>query len=288
MFCQEENCEEKIITELNKASDIQCAFYDIGLENLTNKLLEKNADVLIFRENDDEAPDSWTRVESSGLMHNKYCVLDKHLTITGSMNPTYNGVNRNDNNLVFIESQTIAKNYLDEWSELKTRKKQARTTKTEIKLDMGDRNVTLENYFCPEDKCEERVLEELSLAQNNIYFMTFSFTSDPIGALLIQKHREGVNVQGVFESRKNDRYSEYPKLLEAGADVRKDGNPYTMHHKVFIIDPENRERATTITGSYNPTKAGTTRNDENIIIIHDQTITQEFLAEYARIRASSD
>ncbi|MBR9703286.1 hypothetical protein GOV10_04570 [Candidatus Woesearchaeota archaeon] len=282
VFCQEENCEEKIITELKKARDIRCAFYDTGLENLTKTLIEKNAEVLIFRENDDEAPNSWTRVKSSGLMHNKYCVLDKKITITGSMNPTYNGVNRNDNNILFIESPRIAHNYLTEWYELKKRSGQQTTGVTELVLDLGDRNVTLENYFCPEDKCEKKVLEELSAAQKNIYFMTFSFTSDPIGALLIQKHMEGIAVQGVFESRQNDRYSEYPKLLEAGVNVRKDGNPYTMHHKVFIIDSDT-ENATVITGSYNPTKAGTTINDENMLIIHDHIIAQEFLGEYERI-----
>lgn len=302
VFCQEENrlqepnltqnCEEAFIAALDKASSIQCAFYDSDLENLTTTLLEKNADVLIFEENDKEAPPSWTRVKSSGLMHNKFCVLDAETNnariITGSMNPTYNGAYRNDNNLAFITSQTLARNYLEEWQELKTRPGQYRTDTTEIILDIGDRNISIENYFCPEDHCEEKVLEELAQAQDSIYFMTFTFTSDPIGELILQKHASGVDVQGIFEKRQGDRYSEYTKLLEAGAEVYKDGNPYTMHHKVFIIDPNNKERATVITGSYNPTASANTKNDENILVIHDQAITQGYLAEFARVKSFSD
>ena len=48
-----------------------------------------------------------------------------------------------------------------------------------------------------------------------------------------------------------------------------------MHHKVFIID--NR---TVITGSFNPTKNGDTRNDENILIIHDEKIAGKYLEEF--------
>jgi phospholipase D len=48
-----------------------------------------------------------------------------------------------------------------------------------------------------------------------------------------------------------------------------------MHHKVFIIDKE-----AVVTGSYNPTKSGNTRNDENMLIIHDKEIANQFLEEF--------
>jgi len=51
-----------------------------------------------------------------------------------------------------------------------------------------------------------------------------------------------------------------------------------MHNKVFIIDNK-----TTITGSYNPTSAGTNKNDENMLVIHDEKISDQFLEEFKRI-----
>ncbi|MBT4150600.1 phospholipase, partial [Candidatus Woesearchaeota archaeon] len=52
-----------------------------------------------------------------------------------------------------------------------------------------------------------------------------------------------------------------------------------MHHKVFIIDGK-----TVVTGSFNPSKNGDSRNDENILIIRDETIASRYLAEYERLR----
>jgi len=51
-----------------------------------------------------------------------------------------------------------------------------------------------------------------------------------------------------------------------------------MHHKVFIID--NR---TVITGSMNPTGAGDRKNDENILVIHDEDIAEKYIEEFLRL-----
>jgi len=51
-----------------------------------------------------------------------------------------------------------------------------------------------------------------------------------------------------------------------------------MHHKVWIIDGK-----TVITGSFNPTKAGNEKNDENLVIIHDKEIAGQYLEEFKRI-----
>ena len=124
---------------------------------------------------------------------------------------------------------------------------------------------TIENYFCPEDDCEEHVLDILNTAKESVYFMTFSFTSDAIGEKLISLHKKGVEVKGVFEKSQKNKYHEFEKLLNAGINVTWDSNKANMHHKVFIIDEE-----IVITGSYNPSKNGNSNNDENVVIIHDE------------------
>jgi phosphatidylserine/phosphatidylglycerophosphate/cardiolipin synthase-like enzyme len=38
-----------------------------------------------------------------------------------------------------------------------------------------------------------------------------------------------------------------------------------------------------ITGSFNPTKAGDTKNDENVLIIHDENVTNQYLEEFEKV-----
>ncbi|MBS3138619.1 MAG: hypothetical protein A2730_03980 [Candidatus Staskawiczbacteria bacterium RIFCSPHIGHO2_01_FULL_39_25] len=56
-----------------------------------------------------------------------------------------------------------------------------------------------------------------------------------------------------------------------------------MHHKVWVTDA-----LTVITGSMNPTKNGDERNDENLIIIKDETIARLFLEEFGRVWDEGD
>ncbi len=275
-FCQVDDCEAAMLAAIETADEVKCAFYDLDYEVLEQLLDDKEAEVLVF-EDYYEGFGTEIKAPHGGLMHNKFCILDEKTVITGSTNPTDNGINKNDNNLVVIEGAYLAQNYLDEFEELQG-KKEKKVKYEKITHFDGDNEFIIENYFCPEDDCEEEVLKELDKTKNTIQFMTFSFTSDPIGEMLIEKHAEGVEVKGVFEKRQESRYSEYGKLDDAGLDVRFDSNPATMHHKVFIIDEE-----TVIFGSYNPSKNGNTRNDENVLIIHDKEVAEGFSAEFSRV-----
>jgi phosphatidylserine/phosphatidylglycerophosphate/cardiolipin synthase-like enzyme len=98
--------------------------------------------------------------------------------------------------------------------------------------------------------------------------MVYAFTDDEIGDLLAEK-MEKIEVRGVFDPRK-DKHSEFDKLK----DVSVVGK---VHHKVFIVDGN-----TVITGSYNPSRNGNERNDENVIIIRDENIAQLFEKEFER------
>jgi phosphatidylserine/phosphatidylglycerophosphate/cardiolipin synthase-like enzyme len=62
--------------------------------------------------------------------------------------------------------------------------------------------------------------------------------------------------------------------------VLVDGNKYTMHHKVIIID-----ESIVITGSYNFTKAADVENDDNVIIIHSPSLAQLYLQEFDRVNS---
>jgi phosphatidylserine/phosphatidylglycerophosphate/cardiolipin synthase-like enzyme len=69
-------------------------------------------------------------------------------------------------------------------------------------------------------------------------------------------------------------------LYCAKVPVKTDGNKYTMHHKVIVLDGE-----TVITGSYNFTKSADNANDDNILVIHSPALAQLYEEEYQRMLA---
>lgn len=274
-FCPRENCMQEILEIMEGSQEVQCAFFDLNLEPLIALLKEKHA--LVVMDNENGAGLDFARIDGKqGLMHNKFCILDKEIVITGSFNPTENGNFKNNNNVVIIYSKKLAENYLQEFEELwRGEFGKGKVTQTPSLILNGK---LLENYFCPEDWCANKVLEELQAANESIHFMTFSFTHEKIGDALVEKFNQGVEVKGIFEKSQNNAFTQFEKLKEGGIPVQWDNNKYNMHHKVFIIDGK-----TVITGSFNPTKNGDTRNDENLLIIHDQNIAEKFEEEFAQL-----
>ena len=285
-FCPKDGCEEKLMHALNEAKEtIHCAFYDLTL-NKTKSLLKNKkmqgieTEIIVDRENYKKIKeyDFAIQAKNKALMHNKFCIIDNNNIITGSMNPTTNDAEENNNNLIIISSLYLAKNYEAEFQEMQEGiyGKGKKTLYNRIIFN----NNTLENYFCPEDQCEKHVLEELSKARQTIFFMTFSFTSENIAKMLEEKVQQRVKVQGITEAQRMSRKEEQGRRLqENGVDVLPDNNKHLLHHKVFIID-----NTTVIFGSYNPTDAANTKNDENILIINDKAIAEKFSNEFERLR----
>ncbi len=200
----------------------------------------------------------------NGLMHNKFCVADG-LVWTGSWNPSQ-GMTI-PNNVVILESETLANAYRSEFDELSSGVFHGgRKGSAKVLLN----GYLTEAYFCPEDNCQGQVLRVLKDAKESIFFMAYSFTDDEIGGLLVEKLNEGVEVKGILDPRK-DKYSEYGKLKDV-ITIKK------VHHKVFIVD-----RSVVITGSYNPSKNGNEVNDENILILRQPDIVEAFLKEFSSI-----
>lgn len=280
-FCPEDNCEGVLAGFIGSAKKyVHCALFDLDLESVVRVLGEKSKeiDVKIVVDNDNYGVLKGPGVRqdnSNQLTHNKFCIIDGEKISSGSFNPTDRGANYNNNNFVVFYSKYLAYNYEKEFMELWNG-----TFGDGDKVDYPIiylNNNKIENYFCPEDECKDRVIGALKKAEKSIYFMTFSFTDEDTADILLFK--ENVDVKGVFEKvQAGSKYSQYQRLKDFGLDVKLDNNKYNMHHKVFIID-----NSTVITGSYNPTGSGNYRNDENILIIYDEEIAMKFLEEFEKI-----
>ncbi len=279
LFCPEQNCLNALINEITHAKNsIYCAVYDIDVDKL--KLLadlnKKGLDVRIVSD-DRQAKrknsivkflidNNIARVdfEEKAYMHNKFCIFDHNTVWVGSANFTNNGFFKNNNNIVIVRDSKIAKVFEEEFMEL-----------WNGVFNGGKENglvsKNIEAYFCPEDKCMEKVLEKLNSANKSIYCMAFSFTHNKMKDLLIKKFQKGVDIKVIFESRQISKYSAYKDLANKEISVIKDKNNATMHNKFCIIDSN-----IVITGSMNFSKHADEENDESIIILKDQNIASAY------------
>ncbi|WP_298404211.1 phospholipase D-like domain-containing protein [uncultured Chloroflexus sp.] len=222
-------------------------------------------------------PISWE--DTTAFLHSKFIIIDAKIVWTGSWNATINDTYRNNNNLLRITIPALVENYRVEFEELAAGRfgnsKQATTPFSRITTAQA----TIENYFTPRERPAARIVEMINGARRSVLFMAFSFTNDEIARAMIARQQAGVPVRGVFERRNAGGVgSDFGMLRDGGVEVLEDGNCYTMHHKVIIID----ERIV-ITGSYNFTIRAERTNDENLLIIDDPKLAAEYLAEFERV-----
>lgn len=292
--------EEHLAAAIDQARmSVDVAIYDLDLWRLRDALLSANqrgVDVRVVCDGDNiDKPEIQALLEAEipvrgdggyGLMHNKFVIIDRREVWTGSMNFTRTGAYLNNNNLIRIRSSTLARNYLVEFEEMFVdglfgAGSPSNTPYPTFLIE----GTLIEVYFSPDDSTEAQIIRLIAEAESSIYFMAYSFTSSAIADAMIERAQSNVSVAGVFERTqyRSNIGCEYMTFISSGLDVRLDGNPRNMHHKIIIID----ERVV-ITGSYNFSSSAGLRNDENTIIIHNEDIAGLYLGEFERVFVNGD
>jgi phosphatidylserine/phosphatidylglycerophosphate/cardiolipin synthase-like enzyme len=216
-----------------------------------------------------------------GLMHDKMIIIDGKTLFVGSWNLSYNDTYRNNNNLLKITNPNIIANYQAKFEELFVDRRFGASARVKVpNPSVTIDGVRVENYFAPEDEVTARLLGLIQQAKKSVHFMVYTYTDKDLAAAMISKARAGLDVQGVIESRGADQGA-LASLYCADLPVRTDGNRYTMHHKVMIIDGQM-----VITGSFNFTKAANEVNDDNVIVIHSPDVAALYEQEYQRMMSA--
>jgi phosphatidylserine/phosphatidylglycerophosphate/cardiolipin synthase-like enzyme len=294
--------ENAVVNLLNSATQtIDGAFYEMNSQPITDALInahERGVRVRIVTDGEFglEQPDTTVdqlefagiQVKSDGarkaFMHNKFFVVDGTFVWTGSTNFTHNDLYNNNNNSILIRSSKLAQNYATEFEELFGGKFGSTSAKTIPNPAVTIDGTLVETIFESEGDAPTR-LAELFNSASSVQFMAFSFTEGlryndngserSLMDLLVQRFNGGgLALQGIVEA--SSRRFVAP-LYCAGMDVKQDGNPDVLHHKVFIIDG-----SIVVMGSFNFSQNASTDNDENMLIIHNRDLAQAYLEEFAR------
>ena len=272
---------------------VDMAIYDLDLEAVRDALLRadgRGVAVRLVVESDNLDTPALRDLIAAGipvvadgrppLMHDKFTVIDGREVWTGSMNYTVNDAYFNDNNLIRLRDPAAAQAFAAEFDEMFSQSRFGALSAPSVEMQGLDLSGgPLEVYFAPEDGVAARVVELIESAQQSVAFLAFALTSEEIGAALGAKAAQGLEVRGVMDAGQSGNLgSRYRELLEAGVEVRLDGNPDRMHHKVIVIDG-----MLVITGSYNFSRSAETQNDENLIVLHDAAAAAAYRVEFERV-----
>ena len=283
----------KLVAAIDRARErVDIAAFELNLPTVTEALIrahQRGVRVRLVTESDYDdrlGPIELRRAgipvvndNRSGFMHNKFVVIDGQETWTGSWNFTVNCTFRNNNNALVIQSPLMAANYMAEFDEMFERGEFGPTSTDDTPHPFIDLNgIQIETIFESEGDSRTRMIELINESDSSIAFMAFVFTDSDIAQAIIDRHRAGVHVMGVMESRNiGGLGSEFETFERAGIDVFRDGNPYALHHKVIILD-----ESVVITGSYNFSANAARNNDENVLIIHSPDVAAIYLEEFDR------
>ncbi len=279
------------------AYSVDVAVYNFDLWSIRDALLraaERGVAVRLVTDSDNLLEQEVQELAAGGvdvlgdrresLMHHKFVVIDRAEVFAGSMNLTVDSAYHGDNNLLHLRSSQVAEDFTHEFEEMFVDDRFGElslrdTPYPQVSVD----GVTVEVLFAPDDGVARRLIELVRGAQRRVEVMAYAFTSDGLAEALIERDAAGVEVRVVVEASQADSAgAEYERLLRDGLDIRLDGNPGDMHHKVVIIDG-----ASVWTGSYNFTRSAEEYNDEGVLIIHSPALAERYMAEFERVYAAA-
>lgn len=282
----------------NAKTSVDAAVFEFDLEDVTQALIrakERGVLVRVVYDNEYSDPDpQMGKLSDAGIvtipddrsayMHNKFFVFDSYCVWTGSFNISVNAAFKNNENAIVICDQNIAENYGAEFVEMFGGSFGPKSPSDTPHPRLTVEGVSIENYFAPEDKVMSKIIAAVSESKKSVHFMAFSFTDNDLSKTMIDLMDRGVEVAGIFESRgATTASSECNTLVKSNARIGLDGNPYTFHHKVIIVDG-----SVVIFGSFNFTANANEQNDENLLVIYSSSLAEKFEQEFQSRLAESN
>ncbi len=318
---QETAVDKKIDNELVKLIDLAERSVDLSVYNFSRPALvsaminARERGVTTRMVGDvDESPTSgyqdilrYGRIPFSlgntdAIQHNKFAVVDEKFLFMGTGNFSNSDLDRNNNNYMVIESDTLTAEFKSEFEQMFFGRYGSRKIPFTTNHDHMINLTPLERYFSPYDgdQAMTRLIQLVDGAQREIQFMIFAFTHDELTSALIRAARRGVLVRGVHDyTFIRGTSEEAPRLYSAGVYLatgpfnREDGNENTavpgvkshggkLHCKTMIFDG-----AIVSTGSFNWSTNAVDNNDENMVVVHSPFVARELQNQWDAIWAVS-
>ena len=234
-----------------------------------------------------------------GIMHNKFVIIDAGssnpddaILCTGSEDWGVTQFVHCHNNILFIQDSALAHVYTSEfnmmWGDTGIAPNATLSKFGPYKTDLGRHTFniggkTIELYFSPSDNTNDHILSSINSADTDLYFGVYDFTRSDDANAIISRHSAGVYTAGIVDQYSNTGAA-YPILTGGLGTMLKTyaSSSYVYHNKMVIVDPSNIcSDPQVLTGSHNWTTSANTVNDENTLIIHNDTIANIYYQAFA-------
>lgn len=242
-----------------------------------------------------------------GIMHNKFVIFDaasadanKPLVWTGSTNWTTSQIDGPDkNSAIIIQDQALAAAYTLEFQEMwggsgavpntaNSKFGPYKTNNTPHTFVIGGRQV--ESYFSPSDGTNAHIIAAINSANTDINIATMVVTRTDITNAIRNKFNAGVtNINLVTDSQNpsGNQFSTIQSNILAGHAVICPLSGI-MHHKFMVVDNFNSASDPLVTvGSHNWSSAAENKNDENMLIVHDRFIANQYYQAFVYLYQQS-
>lgn len=138
---------------------------------------------------------------------------------------------------------------------------------------------TTASYFSPGKECAQKIVSLLERAKVSIDICVFTISDDNISQSILSAHKRGIKVRVVSDNDKaNDLGSDIYSLAKKGVKIKIDRSPSHMHHKFAIVDAQKL-----INGSFNWTRSASNYNQENIVVMSDYNLINDFQEVFEKL-----
>jgi phosphatidylserine/phosphatidylglycerophosphate/cardiolipin synthase-like enzyme len=223
-------------------------------------------------------------------MHNKFIIRDAGdpqgaTVLTGSTNWTQQQLQTDQNNIITIQDQSLAKAYQIEFEEFYIDHKYSnlKSNNTPHEFVIGGKRVEL--YFGPTDNYLSEVKKHVVTANYDIYVAMSSFTRTEISYAIVDSaiKKNGAYFAGVEDNNGTSTAVQNSFKNNSIDTMYVSGNSGVFHHKYILIDPNDAcSDPMVITGSSAISNNAESFNDENTLIIHDSTMANTYYQEFSQ------
>lgn len=310
--------------EASKLSELK-ALVDVNRDGVIQKeeLESRDAIYMLHQAKVPVMDDTFDSSRGSGLMHHKFVVIDGKTTIVSTANftlscihgdmltPTSRG---NANSMVVVRSANFAKIFNEEFSQLwgtgrRGNFGQNKTYRGPITTTVKGTKITVQ--FSPtsrryqwEESVNGLMASYLAKARKSVKAALYVFSDQMLADTLQKSQDAGAEIGVIIEPK--FAYRDYSELLDLmGLEMlnhkcqyEPGNNPWktpakeagmanlpkgdVLHHKFAVVDNKY-----VIMGSQNWSDAANFINDETLIVIQSEKISEQFTQEYNRIRSTA-
>ena len=238
---------------------------------------------------------------SYGIMHNKFVIFDAEssdpnqpFVWTGSTNWTTSQIDGPDrNNAIVIQDQALALAYKMEFDEMwgsnsmipnavNSKFGPYKADNTPHHFVVG--NKVIDSYFSPSDGTNGKIIDAINSADTDLEIATMLITRSDVKNTLLAKYNAGLTNINLLVDSQNPTGNQI-SAIQAGLPLGH-AMVFTlsgiMHHKFLVADNFNpNSDPLVLTGSHNWSNSAETKNDENVLVIHDANIANQYFQAFA-------